>query len=92
LRTKKIRTTKIKQKMHFLFNFKVVGWVKFWCSVAVSTDHAGANLAALGFSCIYVDHIPLISRNKTILLAEAPRTPFSMRHVLSAWFFPKFGS
>ena len=35
-----------------------------------STDYTGAILAALGFSCIYIDQVPLISRNQTILLAK----------------------
>jgi hypothetical protein len=34
------------------------------------TDHAGAILATLGFSCTYIDQDPLISRSQTILLAE----------------------
>ena len=36
----------------------------------LGTDHAGAILAAPGFSCIYINQVPLISRNQTILLAE----------------------
>jgi hypothetical protein len=34
------------------------------------TDHAGAILAAPGFSCIYRDQSPLFLGNQTILLAE----------------------
>jgi hypothetical protein len=51
-----------------IYSFKWLRRCRSWW--VPGTDHAGAILAAPGFSYIYIDQSPLFLGNQTILLAE----------------------